>query len=299
MLSVALQLLSVVTLLVLCAQRDRLTSARRRALWALPAVALSLSLILAYSPHVLRKWLARLAMPHGWFFLILLAAAAWLWWSGRRREAIVATAVLTLYAAVGNVWVSHALLGQLEEAHAAPRPGDEPFDAVILLGGGAGVTPEGVPQLGTSGDRLAVAARLYHQGLTPRLVCTGSSIAGLNRPVTESLGQDSRALLGAMGVPPEAVMELDGPQTTSEELAALAERIPAEGWRRVGLVTSAWHLPRATRLAERAGLSLVAIAADYRTTPAPINVVHLLPSAEGFGNTRLFVWEILGMLAGR
>ena len=107
-----------------------------------------------------------------------------------------------------------------------------------------------------------------------------------------------------MGVPETAVERLVGPKTTSEELRALAARAPEEGWRRVGLITSAWHLPRAMRLAERsgvarAGIEIVPIPADYRGTGTMVTIVHLLPSQEGFGNLRIFLWEILGMAMGR
>jgi uncharacterized SAM-binding protein YcdF (DUF218 family) len=298
-LAVALQVVAGVALLVLCAVRERLTTRRRRSLWAIVPLALLLSLALSANPHIWRKWLARFAMPHGWFFLILLGAAAWLWWRGRRREATVATAVFVLYTAAGNVWVSQWLVGKLEAGYQAPEPGAAPFDAVVVLGGGSGMTPSGRPQLSPSGDRIAVAARLYHQGLAERLVCSGSSIAGVNRETEQALGEDVRALLGEMGVPSEIVVELSGPKSTSEELAALGEVVGERGWQRVGLLTSAWHLPRAMRLAERARLDVVPIPADFRSTSTLVTIIHVLPSSEGFGNLRLFLWEVLGMAMGR
>ena len=276
---------------------------RRRVAWAVTGGALLGSLILAGNAHVLRKWLARIAMPMGWFFVVALGVSCWLWWQRRRREALVATAVLVLLSVSGNVWVSQWLLRQLESDWVVPDEGDAPFDAVVLLGGGTGTTPDGRPQLTPSGDRVAMAARLHHMGLAPRIVASGSAIAALHGS-ERALGEDTRVLLAGMGVPETAVERLVGPKTTSEELRALAARAPEEGWRRVGLITSAWHLPRAMRLAERsgvarAGIEIVPIPADYRGTGTMVTIVHLLPSQEGFGNLRIFLWEILGMAMGR
>ncbi len=267
------------------------------------AFGLVASLVLAGDAHVLRKWLARFAMPMGWLFLIALGASCWLWWQRRRREALAATVVLMLLTLAGNVWVSQWLLRRLEAGWTVPREGDAPFDAVIVLGGGTGTTPDGRPQLTPSGDRVAMAARLHHMGLAPRIVSSGSAIAALHGS-EKALGEDTRVLLMGMGVPGSAVERLVGPKTTSEELSALAARAPQEPWKRVGLVTSAWHLPRAMRLAERsgiarAGVEVVPIPADYRGTGTMVTIVHLLPSEEGLGNLRIFVWEILGMAMGR
>lgn len=295
-LSVLLQILAVIAILVAASQRR--APRRRRIAVVLAAVAMASSLLFAGDPHVLRKWLARLVMPMGWFLLIALAAACWLWWQERRREAIAATGALVLYALAGNVWLSHALLRGLEAGYRAPEAGDEPFDVVVLLGGGTGLDTEGRPQLTVSGDRVAMAARLHHLGLAPKILSTGSAIPALQGN-DRGIGEDTRLLLTHMGVPADAVERLDGPKTTSEELRAVAARASEAGWRRVGLLTSAWHLPRATRLAARVGLEVTPIPCDYRSGETMVTIVHLLPNPEGFGNLTLYLWELLGMAMGR
>lgn len=300
--AVVLQVVAVVALLLACALRDG-SRRSRRGFWAVAGAALVGSLVLAGDAHVLRKWLARFAMPMGWFFMLALGSACWFWWHRRRREAVIATGSLVLLSVCGNVWVSQWLLRRLESGWVVPDPTDPPFDAVVVLGGGTGTTPDGRPQLTPSGDRVAMAARLHHKGLAPRIVASGSAIAALGGS-DEALGEDTRALLVGMGVPDGAVEQLVGPKTTSEEMRALAHRAPEAGWKRVGLITSAWHLPRAMRLAERSGIegegvTVVPIPADYRGTRTMVTIVHLLPSEEGLGNLRIFLWEILGMAMGR
>ncbi|MCA9621861.1 MAG: YdcF family protein [Myxococcales bacterium] len=290
-----LQVVAVMGALAACAQT---ASARRRALGVFAVMALVGSLVLANNAHLIRKWLARLAMPTGWFFLILLGAAGWLWSQRRRREAAVATAVVALFALSGNVWLSQWLISVLEAGYRAPVEGDPPFDAVIVLGGGTSLTPDTRPQLASSGDRIAVAAQLYHMGLAPKILASGSAIPALHG-YARSAGEDTRVLLRGMGVPGEAVEEIVGPKTTSEELAAIAQRASREGWTRVGLITSACHLPRAMRLAQRSHVDVVPIPSDFRGTHAMVNIVHLVPSQEGFSTLRLVMWETLARVMGQ
>jgi uncharacterized SAM-binding protein YcdF (DUF218 family) len=94
-------------------------------------------------------------------------------------------------------------------------------------------------------------------------------------------------------------VRLPGAHTTSEEIPALAEEVRRRGWSRLGLITSAWHMPRSLRLTAAAGLEVTPLAADFRSGEAQATLVELLPSAAGASYVRLAAWEGLGMLLGR
>jgi uncharacterized SAM-binding protein YcdF (DUF218 family) len=302
--AVVLQVAALVSLFAASAQGHRLEGRRRKLLWMLPPVLLLGSLVATGDAFVLRKWLGRIAMPVSWFFVASIAASVWAWRARRPRLAWIATGVTSIYAAVGNPWLGNALVGSLEAPYvAAPDIGagdaSQHFDAVAVLGGGTSQTPDGRPQLSASGDRIAVAARLYHEGRTPRLLCTGSAVAGYHRSGATNLGRDTVALLVGMGVPESAIVPIGGPTSTREEIAVLAALADKEGYARFGLVTSAWHLPRAMRSAERLGMSAVPIPADFKSGPPMVTIVHLWPGIDGFAGVRTFAWERLGMAMGR
>ena len=74
---------------------------------------------------------------------------------------------------------------------------------------------------------------------------------------------------------------------------------------RIGLLTSAWHLPRAMRLANHNGLKPLPLPADFRTganvegfTTGQI-VESMIPNGFALEATCLFAKEYLGMLVGR
>jgi uncharacterized SAM-binding protein YcdF (DUF218 family) len=73
----------------------------------------------------------------------------------------------------------------------------------------------------------------------------------------------ARALADAaveLGFPRERIVEIDHSRDTAEEISALRQLVGEE---RLALVTSAWHLPRAMRLAEGEGLDAFPCPADY------------------------------------
>ncbi|MCG8421141.1 MAG: YdcF family protein [Proteobacteria bacterium] len=271
---------------------------RRIGLHALgPALGVA-ALATAPSALVVEKLLARLIFPTGLLWLGGFVLAWWLLLRGRRRAAIAVLCGWMLYSLAGNSWVGHAMLSWLEAGY---RPPAAPvrFDAVIALGGSTDLTPWGQPQLSLSGDRLRVAAELYHRKRAFVLVCTGSSIAGLRQANQRDLAAEAARLWIDMGVPETAIVKVPGPHNTRAEIAALTRLAGERGWQRIGLVTSAWHLRRAMRLAGRHGLDAVPIPADVRGHMPLPSVVGVVPSGAGFYGVQIAWKEIVGAWLGR
>jgi uncharacterized SAM-binding protein YcdF (DUF218 family) len=248
---------------------------------------------------VAQKCFALLVMPAGVCW-VALGVAAGICWHGRRWAlAWLLTAVFALYFLAGNAWVGKGLMAILESGIPPVDPVTvSAFDAVLVLGGGTEWDAFGQPGLGEAGDRVAVAARLFHAGKTPVLVASGSSIAGMDEP--RDFAADTAVLWRGLGIPESAIIRLPpGLLVTTDEIVAYRELVEHRGWKRVGLVSSAWHLPRALRLARRAGLDLVPIPADRHGRGLPWSPVWLIPQERGFRNVQLACWEFLGMMVGR
>jgi uncharacterized SAM-binding protein YcdF (DUF218 family) len=110
---------------------------------------------------------------------------------------------------------------------------------------------------------------------------------------------DAATLVEELGVPHDAIIPLPGPLNTSEEIAKLDTLVHENGWKRVGLITSAMHLRRAMKLAERRGLALEPIGSDFRASVPPAQLQFLLPTAAGVMRVKLALWERLGAAVGR
>jgi uncharacterized SAM-binding protein YcdF (DUF218 family) len=250
-------------------------------------------------PLSFQKFLALSVMPVGllWFGLIVV-----MFWALWRRHFVTALLLLVLagmYAIAGNVLVGGVLMASLESQVPRVDPVDvEPFDAVCVLGGGTELDGEGHPQLGTSGDRVMMAARLYHAGKAKLLVASGVSLDDSAQP--RDLAQETRSLWLAMGVPDTAILCITDPcRITREEIAAYAALQRQRAWKRVAVISSAWHLPRAMALAEHAGLTMIPVGSDWRGRDRSWRVQDCVPQGQGFLHVQLACWEYLGRWVGR
>ncbi len=217
----------------------------------------------------------------------------------RRRLFATSCMVLVtlLYTIAGNIWMAELLLGRLERIVPPASPPGQPYDAVITLGGGTDIAPDGRAQLVEGGDRVlrALQAYLAHQALL--LVATGSSIEGLHH--RHCTGEEAVAIWRSLGVPEAATLVLSGPRNTSEEIQRVRAESIQRGWHHLAIVTSAYHMPRAQRLCRRYGLVADAIPCDYRGTFDPWSVAWLVPNGVAAERLGQAVWEDLAALAGR
>lgn len=250
----------------------------------------------------LEKTLTALAMPCGliWYllsFAVFLACVS-------RQKLLTSVTILTwlLYTAVGNGFVSNWLANRIEAPFINISPLDEePFDYVIVLGGGVSTAANMRHQGNSSGDRVILAAQLYHAGKTPVVICTGLRIKGLTN-VDADPSETSRDVLLGLGVPAEAI-ETAGGETTSAEMKSLGKRLAGTD-KRIGLVTSAWHLRRALRLANRNDFHPKPLPADFMSGPNVAwtlaeKINSVIPQADNFTiNTRI-AKEYLGSFVGR
>jgi uncharacterized SAM-binding protein YcdF (DUF218 family) len=235
--------------------------------------------------------------------LALLAAGLLLLGLGRRprlarRLLACAAAALLIFS---NRLVSKRLLGHLEgryppipefaQGAAAPSPLSGCAFVAVLGGGHSDVA--GLPatsQLSASGlGRIVEAVRILRVLPKARLIVSGPGDAG--RP---SLAAVFAQAAVSLGVDRSRITLVDTARDTQDESLAVA-RISGGG--RVALVTSAWHMPRATGLFARAGVAVVPCPADYvARADAKLGWIDLGWDVESLGRSTLAVHEYLGLL---
>jgi uncharacterized SAM-binding protein YcdF (DUF218 family) len=264
------------------------------------AVALLLLLAGVFSPGTfeLRKFAGLCLMPAGLVWLGLVAFARALVGSGMNRAAAATLALWALYTLAGNAWFGTFAAGWLQRPYLTIDPfAQGRFDAVVVLGGGVEVAQSGAPVLTAAGDRVVLAARLFRAGRTALLVTTGPYRPLPGDRITSDAAATA-AIWRELGVPAEAIVPLEGPRSTTDEVVAIREALARNGWQRVGLLTSAWHLRRAMRLCARHGVAVTPLPADRFEFPAP-ELRWVVPQQLGFWRVQAVSWETLGALAGR
>ncbi len=134
-------------------------------------------------------------------------------------------------------------------------------DAIVVLGGGA-EWPHGELS-STALQRTTRGIRLYRDGLAPILVLSGGQ--GRKQPSQAAL---RKALALACNVPSEAIITDERARTTQEEASRVAGLLRPRGARSILLVTDPYHMVRARRLFERAGLAVRPAPANDLPDPA-------------------------------
>ena len=97
------------------------------------------------------------------------------------------------------------------------------------------------------------------------------------------------------GVPSGSIRITENVQNTDQEAEAIAKIISKAG-PKIILVTSAFHMPRAQKVFEAAGLSVFPFAVDFLSDADNSTIIDLIPNSEAFRETSFFTREIIGRL---
>lgn len=214
-------------------------------------------------------------------------------------------AALVLLVAGGNRWVSTSLARSLEAQVAAPQTISN-AEVIVVLGGGTESfgAPRASVELNGAGDRVLYAARLYRDGIAPRLLLSGGNITWLgSRPSTPA--EEMKELLLFIGVPEDALWLQPDSQNTYEDALFSARLLKDEGVDRIVLVTSAAHMPRSKALFEKQGIEVIPAPADYSVPDYVWNdlwrgdflsqVINILPNVGSLSQTTSSLKEYFGI----
>lgn len=281
-------------------------------------------------------WMSRLAILIAFLVWIGLPLAAWVGWgvdelenyltvnalpvgliwngavvvalvhlSRRRfaRLAIVAALAIPFWT-FGYAPLSRALVQTVEDEYPAKNPASfkEPLRAILMLGGCANRLPNGRPQVNCEGQRIVATAEFWHAGKTEWIVTTGKRSEDENDQRDGSL--IARDLLVGLGVPEEKILRIAG-RNTAEEISSMSDLIEsppapmADSEGEVGLVTSAFHMPRAMKLAKTQGLDVIPLPSGYRAGHRAWTPSDLVPNAEALHLNSILAREFLARLVGR
>jgi uncharacterized SAM-binding protein YcdF (DUF218 family) len=241
------------------------------------------------------KFATWLTFPFSIAGLALLAAA---FWPGvpRRPRALCALALVILWGGGCRI-VSERLAGSLESRSAPLAASEAPADAIVVLGGGImpALPPRRSPELSDAGDRVLEAARLWREGRAPLVIACGGSLDG-----TPPESSDLAALLRFLGVAPEAILEDARSRTTRENAVEARRLLDPLGAKRILLVTSAMHMPRAAALFRGEGFEVVPAPTDWLVVEiGPRSrlgeLLSMLPNAESLVITTRALREWLGL----
>jgi uncharacterized SAM-binding protein YcdF (DUF218 family) len=236
------------------------------------------------------KLLPIFVLPLGWVVALLLYGIV------RRRRRPVIAALVVLYVCSMPL-VGDGLFHWLESAYPPLAITDvEKADAIVPLGGifGPAAPPGKLANVGEAGERLEAGIQLWQKRRAPWLVFTGARMPWSKAAEVEGAASARAAI--ARGIPAEKVLLTREVGNTAAEARAVADLMRERGWRKIILVTSAWHMRRAARQFRKAGVDFIPFPVDYRIDPqGRVSLLDLLPRAEGLSLTETALREAYGI----
>jgi uncharacterized SAM-binding protein YcdF (DUF218 family) len=148
------------------------------------------------------------------------------------------------------------------------------------------------------GERITEAVILAKRFPDARIVYTGGTNSMLGGTSSEAVR--ARDLMAQLGVAPDRVTIEDKSRNTDENARFTAAIVHPEPWQRWVLVTSAFHMPRAMGVFEKAGFHPIAYPVSFYTLGT--GFADFYPPFDPERNLRTFelaVHEWIGLAAYR
>ncbi|HUD99496.1 MAG TPA: YdcF family protein [Bryobacteraceae bacterium] len=242
------------------------------------------------------KLLGNLADPLT--LIILLVLCALLLWKRRRLALWLLISSIGLLLIFTSTFASKRLIRSLEDQYPDHGLDVSQAQAIVVLGGTIQMPSpmHHLTHLTEPSDRLLTAFRLYRAGKAPLIFCTGG-----NNPIAGHANETPEAtwmarLLEEWDIPPSAIQIETGSINTHENAIGSYQILSARGIRRILLVTSAIHMPRAAGAFRKAGFEVIPAPADFHSGWGEGTTIEKwLPTANNLVKSDAALHEWLGI----
>ena len=243
------------------------------------------------------------ATPIVWVLILMASGLLVAWFLRRKRSAFVAwpfviAAGLILYF-FSIPAVSNRLLYSLERQHRYPR--DEvlsDLDLLVVLGAGyhpSGGLRECAEPSGLAYARVFGGVRAFKKSHARAL----AFCEGWGEQTAESGAEVMKAYAIQLGVREDEIITEDSSKNTMDNAVQLRKLLPEQGRSRIGLVTSALHMPRSQRVFKRVFPQdmIVPVPVGYRFDHRKKNLLkNFTPSSRALQASTDALHEWIGML---
>jgi len=141
-------------------------------------------------------------------------------------------------------------------------------------------------------DRIFAGIELVKKNKAPIMILTGGKLPwSVGKPEGEYL----RDIAIKYGIHNKNVFLTENVENTDQEARAVAKLLHKAS-PKIILVTSAFHMPRAKKVFEAAGIKTEPFAVDFLSEVGNKKIMDFIPNAKAFSDTSLFVRELIGRL---
>ena len=224
-----------------------------------------------------------------------------------RKRPRIATIAISLSLAIlllcGNAWVAKYMVRSLEWQN-IPSSQVPKAEAIVVLGGGtkSATWPRPTVDLGEAGDRIIYAAQLYFQKKAPIIILSAGRIDWRGSGSPESA--DMATILTSIGVPSEVIIQEPDSLNTYQNAVNVRKILAERQIKKVLLITSAMHTPRALKIFQRQGIDVIPTPTDFLVSQDDLQeltntpksaILNLLPDTDNLHQFTIALKEYLGI----
>ncbi len=147
-----------------------------------------------------------------------------------------------------------------------------------------------------SADRITEAIMLMSDGLIKDLVISGGTVSPNENAIAESLALEQ--LLIASNVKPKNYHLETSSKNTYENAKYCSEYLQSRNLtsRKILLITSAFHMPRAIACFEKQGIHVIPFPVDFKTHSTEFSLEAVIPSSACLNDWRMLIKECIGII---
>ncbi|TAJ14398.1 YdcF family protein [Marinilabiliaceae bacterium JC017] len=242
---------------------------------------------------LLSKVLGVMVSPFLWICILLLCRLFFR--SSKWRNVLLLIAVL-LFVIFSNPLLFRWTINSWEAAPESMEEVTKKADYVVVLGGMSTYYAEAERvRFFQSADRLFQAIDLYQNGGVENIIISGGTSKILHKEKPEAIFL--KDYLMKIGVAADAIVIDSLSRNTHENAVCTRQLFDENGWKRkIVLVTSAFHMPRASRCFIKEGFEVVCYNTDFLRSSSPISFCEsFIPSVSTLSTWELLIKEWIGL----
>jgi len=214
----------------------------------------------------------------------------------RRKKLIIISLGVTLF--FSNPWLINVILIQFQ-ADPMPMKSNEQYEVGIVLGGMVSFDEvNSTPHFNQSSDRFIQTALLYKTGHIKKIIASGGNAIFVKQHFAEA--EFIAKNLIDLGIPKEDIYIEPQSKNTKENAEYTHKLIDSMGGLKgkLVLITSAFHIPRATEIFEKQGLKIRPYPCAFGMFPSStkLDAAAFFPTSDSFDRWAILFKEIIGRI---
>ncbi len=210
--------------------------------------------------------------PLNWFLFLLLLV---IFLKSKRWKKIAGWIAVFVFLVFSNPFLFE-LYARWWQPKPVTLPEQSHYDFAVVAGGFGSVDYNGDGYFNSASDRFLQAVKLYHTGTVDHILISGGNSKKNDKNFSEGAWAKNEMI--AMGVPANAIFVEDASKGTKEN-AVNSKRIldSLHAKPPFVLITSAFHIPRATKIFRNEGMEVLPFPCNYTEGRGPLSAKDLIP----------------------